>query len=130
MVEETRSYVRCMKDGAKLLQLLDKRMADLFSVGFLPNFKLLQKVWESGSSLQANEYRALMQAKMMHLLFFYFIVNSTLIDVQVAPFVLRGIVHKNIVQCFVAFWEWYKKAVRYKTHTDKSLTSLDMSGRT
>lgn len=61
MVEETRLFIKSQPDGARLLSLLDSRMSDLSSVGFLPNFKDLKRVWVSQNSLQANEYRAVMQ---------------------------------------------------------------------
>lgn len=61
MFKDTQKY------AARSLALLDKRMENLFSVGFIPNFrKIPNKVWVSGSSLQANEYRTLMQVCFFH----------------------------------------------------------------
>lgn len=62
MIEEVRKYVSASR-RSEGLQILDERMSNLFKVGFLQNFRVptLTKVWETGITLQANEYRSIMQ---------------------------------------------------------------------
>lgn len=128
MIEETRNYISSQPDGTEHLKLLDSRMQELQSVGFVPNFKHINRVWVSTTSLQANEYRVVMQVSYSVAFSKDFISEHS--DLQVAPLVLRGIVPGNIVQCFVLFWNWYNSAVRSKSHTDKSLRSMDTLGKT
>lgn len=79
MIQETRHYIRSNTNGTSTLKLLDERVANVLSVGFVPDLKIMKKIWESGSGLQANEYRLLMQVLfcivavtlMMHVFFFY-----------------------------------------------------------
>lgn len=61
MVDETKYYIKSQKDGSGMLKLLDARMEELFSVGFIPNFKQLRKVRQCGTSTQANDYKPVMQ---------------------------------------------------------------------
>lgn len=68
MVEETRVYIKSLPDANNILKLLDARMEDIFSVGFLPNFKILNKCWVKKVSLQANEYRTVMQVSFISFL--------------------------------------------------------------
>lgn len=60
MVDETREYVR-VNHGSSFLETLDERMTRLNEVGFIGQLKLPANVWESGVSVQANEYRGVMQ---------------------------------------------------------------------
>lgn len=59
-MDETRDYVRS-EHGSDALKILDERMGRVGEVGFLSQFSLPSSLWQSGASVQANEYRAAMQ---------------------------------------------------------------------
>lgn len=46
-----------------------------------------------------------------------------------APVVLRGVITKNQMTCFINMLEWYKFAARRKEHTDKSLRKMVEAGK-
>lgn len=61
MIEETRDYIKALPNGAGKLKMLDARMGRLLDVGFVGQLRFPSDFWVSGSSVQANEYRAVMQ---------------------------------------------------------------------
>lgn len=111
MVEWVRGYIAKVhhKDG---LTILDNRMRHLMALGFVGNVRLpsMKHLWESPSTLQANEYTGLMQVISMK------ICNETSMftvksGFQVAPVLLRKLVPVNILHCFIDMWQWYVIAV-------------------
>lgn len=46
------------------------------------------------------------------------------------PFLLRDIIDDKITNCFVLLVEWYKSAIRAKSHTAASLYDMRKSGIT
>lgn len=72
MIAETRAFLKehkpaKMKKGVVVrksaLEILDIRMQNLTTTGFVPDLKVrkVSQIWQSGINLQANEYRSLMQ---------------------------------------------------------------------
>lgn len=60
MIDESREYIRVNYGQAKV-DSLDERMVKLCQVGYIGQFELPSKLWSSGASVQANEYRLVMQ---------------------------------------------------------------------
>lgn len=60
MIDEARDYVR-INYGASKLEVLDERMKKITEVGYLAELDLPKKLWVSSASVQANEYRNVMQ---------------------------------------------------------------------
>lgn len=72
MVEWVRDYVKQQhpKEG---LKILDRRFEKIMAVGFVSNIRLptLTHLWQSPTTMQANEYRGLMQVKQLVLQVIY-----------------------------------------------------------
>lgn len=128
MIQWTKQYIQKVHKK-KGLALLNIRMAHAMDVGFVGILKLpsqKSEIWNTLATLQANEFRSLMQVSCLtvnfaifHLYFDYG---------QIAPVLFRKLVPKEVLDCFVQFHAWYKFASRYCTHTNSTLLKMEKIG--
>lgn len=53
-----------------------------------------------------------------------------MMNYKIAPILLRGLVPKEVVQCFIDVWQWYKYAPRSKWVPYADLKNMEDFGDT